>query len=144
MANAYTPADGLKNLVSFPADPADEAAARKQIQDMFDQILAFHNTHLAEITPHGITRNLSTNGFVKVGGAIIQWGKITCNATPSTASTTNLNIAFPTAFVSLALTADGSITSGAVTVQGAPNGLDKFNHVSSAASQPAFYIAIGY
>lgn len=43
MADAYTPSDGLKNIASFPTDPADEAAARKQIQDMFDQILAFHN-----------------------------------------------------------------------------------------------------
>ena len=48
MADAYTPVDGLKNLVSFPTDPPDEPAARKQIQDMLDQILGFHNAHLAD------------------------------------------------------------------------------------------------
>jgi hypothetical protein len=48
MADAYTPTDGLKNVTSFPTDPADETAARKQVQDMLDQMLAFHNTHLAE------------------------------------------------------------------------------------------------
>jgi hypothetical protein len=48
MADAYTPSDGLKNVTSFPTDPADETAARKQVQDVLDQILAFHNTHMAE------------------------------------------------------------------------------------------------
>lgn len=48
MADAYTPVDGLKNMVSFPTDPGGEEAARKQIQDMLDQILAFHNAHLAD------------------------------------------------------------------------------------------------
>lgn len=54
MADAYTPSDGLKNIVSFPTDPADEAAARKQIQDMFDQILALHNAHMINYVLHNI------------------------------------------------------------------------------------------
>jgi hypothetical protein len=52
MADAYTPSDGLKNVTSFVTDPADETAARKQVQDMLDQMLAFHNTHLADLDPH--------------------------------------------------------------------------------------------
>lgn len=35
---AYTPATGLKDSVAFPTTPVNEAAARKQVQDMFDQI----------------------------------------------------------------------------------------------------------
>lgn len=35
---AYTPATGLKDTTTFPTTPASEDAARKQIQDMFDQV----------------------------------------------------------------------------------------------------------
>lgn len=41
---SYTPEDGLKNAGSFPTIPDSEDAARKQIQDMFDQILAIVNS----------------------------------------------------------------------------------------------------
>jgi hypothetical protein len=59
MADAYTPSDGLKNVTSFPTDPADETAARKQVQDVLDQMLAFHNTHLADLTAHATTANIA-------------------------------------------------------------------------------------
>jgi hypothetical protein len=64
MADAYTPTDGLKNVTSFPTDPADETAARKQVQDVLDQMLAFHNTHLAEAVYYvaSATRNLGVAG----------------------------------------------------------------------------------
>jgi hypothetical protein len=59
MADAYTPSDGLKNVTSFPTDPADETAARKQVQDVLDQMLVFHNTHLADLTAHATTANIT-------------------------------------------------------------------------------------
>ena len=48
MADVYVPSDGLKNVTTFPSKPGSGAAARKQVQDMLDQMLGFHNTHLAE------------------------------------------------------------------------------------------------
>jgi len=44
-----TPSDGLKNTVSFPTSPASEAAARKQIQDVIDQVVADGNTLKSEL-----------------------------------------------------------------------------------------------
>lgn len=35
---AFDPADGIKNKTSFVSTPADEDAARKQFQDVFDQL----------------------------------------------------------------------------------------------------------
>ena len=48
MVVQYTPVDGLKNDVTFVDAPLTPADARKQFQDMLDQMLAFHNTHLGE------------------------------------------------------------------------------------------------
>lgn len=47
---AYTPSDGLNNTTSFVTTPASETAARKQIQDVFDQVATYINdTLLAEL-----------------------------------------------------------------------------------------------
>lgn len=61
MADVYTPSDGLNNIVSFPTTPANETAARLQVQSMFDQILAFHNTHMADTAPHAVAINIPHN-----------------------------------------------------------------------------------
>jgi hypothetical protein len=45
----YTPEIGLKDKVYFPTTPTDENAARKQFQDLFDQMLAMHNTLLQKL-----------------------------------------------------------------------------------------------
>lgn len=49
MADVYNPSDGLNNVTVFPSKPGSGAAARKQVQDMLDQILAFHNAHIADL-----------------------------------------------------------------------------------------------
>lgn len=46
---AYNPANGLKNQGRFPTVPASEDDARKQIQDMFDQILMYLNGLIAAL-----------------------------------------------------------------------------------------------
>jgi hypothetical protein len=47
--DVFDPVNGLKDTVVFPTDPADEPAARKQFQDMLDQMLGFFNTHKADL-----------------------------------------------------------------------------------------------
>lgn len=59
MADVYNPSDGLRNMTTFPTDPVDETAARNQFQSMFDQILAFHNTHLAENVQYTTTNDVN-------------------------------------------------------------------------------------
>lgn len=44
MPFAFTPADGLKNVASFPTTPANEAAARTQIQTPLDQLKDYINS----------------------------------------------------------------------------------------------------
>jgi hypothetical protein len=55
--DVFDPVNGLKDTVVFPTDPVDETAARKQFQDMLDQMLVFHNAHTASYTAHGLTAN---------------------------------------------------------------------------------------
>lgn len=42
----FDPVDGLNNSDSFPTDPENEAAARKQIQDVLDQVSTYINDTL--------------------------------------------------------------------------------------------------
>lgn len=62
MADVFTPSDGLKNITSFPTDPADETAARKQVQDMLDQALAFINNLNVTSTWIPVIAGFSTAG----------------------------------------------------------------------------------
>ena len=45
---AFNPVDGVKNTATFP-DPASETAARKQIQDVFDQIATYINDEITDV-----------------------------------------------------------------------------------------------
>jgi hypothetical protein len=52
MADAYSHPNGWNDYVNFPTDPANEAAARALLQEQHDEILDFHNTHMASKSPH--------------------------------------------------------------------------------------------
>lgn len=59
---AYTPTDGLKNTTSFPTNPADETAARKQFQDVFDQIKDDVNVLEGELEATGAAAKIGCTG----------------------------------------------------------------------------------
>jgi hypothetical protein len=59
---ASTPTDGLKNTSSFPTVPSSETAARKQIQDIIDQINACGNALEVELEASG--------GAAKIGALV--------------------------------------------------------------------------
>ena len=65
---AFDPVDGLKNVTSFPTTPENEAAARKQVQDVFDQITAYLN---AEFKAKLIATTTDASGAHQVGSATI-------------------------------------------------------------------------
>jgi hypothetical protein len=71
MAKAYTPSDGLKNTTSFPSKPGSGAASRKQVQDMLDQMLGFHNEHIADTE---WTEPTLQNGWVNFGAPLATVG----------------------------------------------------------------------
>lgn len=50
----YTPTDGLKNTTSFPNNPGSNANARKQFQDVFDQIKNAVNLIVTELEAGGL------------------------------------------------------------------------------------------
>lgn len=59
---ACTPSDGLKNTSSFPQTPANETAARKQVQDVIDQSIAAINTLETELEATGGAANIGCTG----------------------------------------------------------------------------------
>jgi hypothetical protein len=102
------------------------------------------DSHKADTAPHNMLSAKAASGYQKLpSGIIIQWGNVTSSATPTQFTLHNLPMTFPTAFVSLTLTADGSISASA-TAQGAVQNLGQFYELSNMASQPMYYMAIGY
>ena len=64
----YSPTDGLKNTTSFPTTPASETAARKQFQDMFDQVTTLLNALIDELE----AAEIGTSGAESIGSAAIE------------------------------------------------------------------------
>ena len=58
----FSPVDGLKNSVSFPTSPSSEAAARKQIQDVLDQVVVSGNTLETELESIGGASKIGCTG----------------------------------------------------------------------------------
>jgi microcystin-dependent protein len=56
---ACTPTDGLNNSTSFPTNPVSEVAARKQVQDVIDQVVSGINTLETQLE--------ATDGAGKIG-----------------------------------------------------------------------------
>lgn len=86
---------------------------------------------------------LSGNGYQKLpGGAIIQWG--TTASVPGNSSTAvTFPIAFPTAYLSINVSAKSSLSStSAVWDAGSNTGFNARNNSSS--SNPISWVAIGY
>jgi hypothetical protein len=65
----YSPETGLKDTTAFPKVPANEEAARKQFQDMFDQIPDFvNNTLISELTSTASGKGASQIGVTPFTG----------------------------------------------------------------------------
>lgn len=61
---SFTPTDGIKNTGTFPTTPASNAAARKQIQDLLDQIQTYFNSTLTSGVNTHVAKNLTDAGGV--------------------------------------------------------------------------------
>jgi hypothetical protein len=126
MADAYTPSDGLKNVTSFPTDPADETAARKQVQDVLDQMLAFHNTHLAETVSGTWTPVIAGYDVAGVNTYTTQFGEYT-------KSDKKVTVKF-----AVALSAKDASMEGAIIISGLPlatkTNFVYFNHIIGVAT----------
>lgn len=72
MADAYTHPLGWNDAVNFPTKPTTETQTRALLQEQHDQILTFHNNHMADKAPHkGYVANTTIanlNYFVSTTG----------------------------------------------------------------------------
>lgn len=124
----FTPSDGLKNVTSFPTIPADETAARKQVQDVLDQLKTYINTTL-----HG------SQGSDNIGAKVIN------GVSGTTVYEQLLNVFTQLQGVSQGAVVDESITaakiaSGAVTEVKIYNGAvttDKISNTGITAAKLA-------
>ena len=64
---AFNPTDGIKNISTYPTNPSDETAARKQIQDNLDQMKDAINTLETELEASGAAGKLGcTGGYANI------------------------------------------------------------------------------
>lgn len=59
---AFSPTDGIKNTTTYPTNPVDETAARKQVQDNLDQMKDAINTLETELEASGAAAKVGCTG----------------------------------------------------------------------------------
>jgi hypothetical protein len=81
---AFNPTDGLRNTVSYPSVPTDDAAAREQVQGRLDELQDFINDTLtaevdAHVADYATLRNVKNYGVLGVAGGSSD-DTVACNA----------------------------------------------------------------
>lgn len=90
-------------------------------------------------------RSAATNGYVWIGGILLQWGVKTSPGQSGTVLFATANVNFPNNCfnVSLTLRRDGSTTAQGVYINGVPNATSFSYTGSSVGSNALFWVAIG-
>lgn len=87
---AFDPITGLKDTTAFPTTPVSEAAARKQFQDICDQLKDYINNTLLPLAQAGGVEDLGVT-TAKLANLAVTAGKIADNAI-ETAKIKDLNV----------------------------------------------------
>lgn len=122
---AFTPVVGLNDTVAFPTDPVNEAAARKQVQDVFDQLRDYlNNTVITKLNSTTLNDSGADNISAKeISGLVVNLTG-TVSKTGGNATLTGTGTLFTTELV----------VGNLVTVPGTSNELKKVTAIASNTS----------